>query len=227
MHGRPTVQDMIEVTGRGGAAPGVDGAEVGVEVVEAIRAGDEATFVWIVRVWSPFLLRTATVLTGDRDTAQSVVRETWLRVLADVPTFRPPPLPRAWVCALMLSALDLPRQVRAVESSDEPVVHPARFLPPDHDQWPGHWAMPPAAWPAMDDSDSGRRGVGAALWSALTQLPTEERVVVSLRDVAGCEVPEIGQIMGQHPDRVRLLLHRGRSAVRRQLESHFVEARSA
>jgi RNA polymerase sigma-70 factor (ECF subfamily) len=79
----------------------------------------------------------------------------------------------------------------------------------------------------MDDSRSGARGVGTALRSALAGLPAQQRVVVTLRDVAGCEVAEISQIVRQEPDEVRLLLHQGRSALRGRLESHFDEARSA
>jgi RNA polymerase sigma-70 factor (ECF subfamily) len=79
----------------------------------------------------------------------------------------------------------------------------------------------------MDDSRSGVRAVGAALRSALAGLSAQQRVVVSLRDVAGCEVDEISQIVRQEPDEVRLLLHQGRSALRGQLETHFDEARSA
>lgn len=211
-----------------GAADG-GGSDLGPDAVEAIRAGDESTFARIVTFWSPFLLRTAMVLTGDRDSAQAVVRETWLRVLGEVATFRPPPRPRAWICSLMLGALDLagPAGPTGPGVTVGPAVEPARFLPPDHEQWPGHWAVPPAAWPAMDDSRSGARGVGTALRSALAGLPAQQRVVVSLRDVAGCEVAEISQIVRREPDEVRLLLHQGRSALRGQLETHFEEARSA
>ena len=217
---------MTEVKGRPEGVPDRDVSDLGLDPVEAIRAGDESTFARIVRFWSPFLLRTAMVLTGDRDSAQAVVRETWLLVLVEVSTFLPTTRPSAWVCSLMLGALDLSGPAGAGHTVG-PAVEPARFLPPDHEQWPGHWAVPPAVWPAMDDSRSGARGVGVALRSALAGLPAQQRVVVSLRDVAGCEVAEISQIVRQEPDQVRLLLHQGRSALRGQLETHFDEARSA
>ena len=216
---------MTEVKGRPEGASDRDLSDLGPDAVEAIRAGDESTFAWIVRFWSPFLLRTAMALTGDRESAEAVVRETWLRVLGEVATFRPPPRPRAWVCSLMLGALNLSEPAGPAGAGH--TVEPGRFLPPDHKQWPGHWAVPPAAWPAMDDLRSGARGVGTALRSALAGLPAQQRVVVSLRDVAGCEVAEISQIVRQEPHEVRLLLHQGRSAVRGQLETHFDETRSA
>lgn len=201
-------------------------ADIGPDVVEAIRTGDESTFAAIVRFWSPLLLRPAMALTGDRDAAQSAVRETWRRVLSEVATFQPPPRPGAWVCALMLGTIDLPDPAVA-GNGDEPAVAPGRFLPPDHDQWPGHWSVLPPAWPAMNDSRLGARGVDAALRSALAELSPQQRVVVSLRDVAGCEVLEISQIVRQRPDQVRLLLHQGRSALRGRLETHFGEPVSA
>jgi hypothetical protein len=98
---------MTEVKRRPEGAADRDVSDLGPDAVEAVRAGDESTFARLVQFWSPFLLRTAMVLTGDRESAQAVVRETWLRVLGEVATFRPPPRPRAWVCSLMLAALDL------------------------------------------------------------------------------------------------------------------------
>jgi RNA polymerase sigma-70 factor, ECF subfamily len=222
---------MTEPTGRpvaGVTAVEDDGADVGLEMLEAIRTGDESTFVWIVRVWSPFLLRTAVVLTADRDGSQDVVKDTWLRVLSEVAGFRPPPRPRAWVCALMLQAIDLSDSDDGRDgTADSPSVEPARFRPPGDPNWPGHWAVPPSAWPAMDDSRADARGVGIALRSALDQLPKQQRVVLALRDVAGCELPEISLMLHQDPDHVVLQLHRGRSALRRQLEMHFDEVRTA
>ncbi len=197
-----------------------DRVDAGAELVEAIRAGDEMAFAGIVHLWSPFLLRTATLLTGDPGGAETLVRETWLRVLRELSAFRPPPRLRAMVCGVMLRAADV--TVPAGGSQDEPTVDPGRFLPPDDPRWPGHWAVPPGDWPAMEDLRAGSRGVGHLLREALAELPVEQRVVVGLRDMAGCDVAEISEIVRRDHDDVRRLLHHGRSVLRRRLETHFL-----
>ena len=203
-------------------------AEPDADLVSALRAGDETAFARVVRSWSPALLRTAMALTGDRGTADSVVRATWLRVPAAVEEYRPPPGLRAWVCGLLLDQLGLQSVATAHQPAGAgPTVDRARFLPPTHPQWPGHWEIPPTAWPALDDGRRVPHGVGGVLRDALERLPTAQRVVVGLRDVAACDVDEIADIVQQPPAQVRDLLHRGRADVRRRLELHFAEAQPA
>ena len=201
------------------------GADVDLESegprLAALRAGDAAAFAGIVQVWSPMLVRTALALTGDRDRAEALVRDTWLQMLSEVSTFQPPPGLRAWVCSLMV------RRVGAVPARGGPPVEPeppveaARFRPPGDAEWPGHWALPPAPWPALEDGRPADRGIGQVLRAALEDLPQPERVVVGLRDVAGCDVAEIVQILGRPAEQVRALLNHGRARVRSRLEGHF------
>jgi RNA polymerase sigma-70 factor (ECF subfamily) len=198
------------------------------DVAEAIRAGDETAFARLVRAWSPALLRMAMALTGDPARAVAVVHATWLRLPAALEEYRPPPGLRAWVCGLLLGQLGQ----QSAGLSDEnlgngPTVDRSRFLPPTHPQWPGHWGLPPPTWPAMDDAEPVSHGVVVVLRDALEQLPTAQRVVVGLRDVAACEVDEIAVVLQQPPAQVRVLLHHGRAELRRWLELHFAQAQPA
>lgn len=200
------------------------------DVAAALCAGDEAMFGWIVRSWSPTLLRTAIAIAGDRATAENLVEGTWRRMPAAVASFRPPPGLRAWMYGLLLRVAGLwldgeAGHDRRMTHPDAPTVDPERFLPPSDPAWPGHWALPPAPWPAAEDRRPAPRGVGAALRAALGELPAAQRVVVGLRDVAGFEVAEISDLVGQPPERVRLLLNRGRAHLRSRLELHFAGSR--
>lgn len=205
-------------------------AQLDADVTAALRAGDETVFARLVLVWSPTLVSTAMALTGDSASADSVVRATWLSLPAALDEYQPPPGLRAWVCGLLLGQLGLGDVV--AEATDDaagpgPAVEQSRFLPPTHPQWPGHWAVPPTAWPATEDAGRATLAVRHALRSELDRLPTPQRVVVSLRDVAGCEVAEIAGIVRQPPQRVRDLLNHGRAALRRRLELDCAEDRPA
>jgi RNA polymerase sigma-70 factor (ECF subfamily) len=57
-----------------------------------------------------------------------------------------------------------------------------------------------------------------ALWAALARLPNEQREVVLLRHVVGLSPGEIADRMGRSEGSIHGLHHRGRRALRRELE---------
>jgi RNA polymerase sigma-70 factor (ECF subfamily) len=58
---------------------------------------------------------------------------------------------------------------------------------------------------------------------ALAHLPDRQRAVVMLRDVEGWSPAEICELFGITPGNERVLLHRGRTAVRRELEQYMAQ----
>ena len=56
-------------------------------VLERLRAGDEATFVDLVRRWSPSMLRLAKNFVGSTASAEDAVQDTWLAVLNGIDRF--------------------------------------------------------------------------------------------------------------------------------------------
>ena len=56
---------------------------------------------------------------------------------------------------------------------------------------------------------------------AVAALPERQRVEVALRDLDGRTAEEVAEVMGISPGNQRVLLHRGRSAVRAHLEKYL------
>jgi len=105
-------------------------------------------------------------------------------------------------------------------SHDGPAVDGGRFLPADHPQWPRHWAHPPERW-----QDSPERRLLSAEILSLVQgeidrLPEQQRLVVSLRDVAGYDADEVCELLELTAANQRVLLHRGRARVRQSIERY-------
>lgn len=59
---------------------------------------------------------------------------------------------------------------------------------------------------------------------ALEELPERQRVVVSLRDMLGFDSAEVCELLDISVANQRVLLHRGRAVVRRQLENYLRDA---
>ena len=90
-----------------------------------------------------------------------------------------------------------------------------RFLPPDHERWPGHWASRPEPWPEERLLAAETRAV---VERAIDELPPAQRAVISLRDIEGWSSEEARNALGISETNQRVLLHRARSKVRQALE---------
>src|SRR5213076_2373078 len=100
----------------------------------------------------------------------------------------------------------------------EAAVEPERFLPDDHPQHPGGWAVPPRDLPEERLIASETREHIAA---AIEQLPANQRAVISLRDVEGWTSEEVRNALDLSEVNQRVLLHRARARVRTALEEYI------
>jgi RNA polymerase sigma-70 factor, ECF subfamily len=108
----------------------------------------------------------------------------------------------------------------AAEDTGEPSVDPDRFLPADHELFPGHWALMPTRWPTPEEGLlSGE--TRAVIVAAIEALPKAQRTVIALRDIAGWGAEEVCAALELSAGNQRILLHRGRTRVRAALEEYF------
>jgi RNA polymerase sigma-70 factor, ECF subfamily len=99
-------------------------------------------------------------------------------------------------------------------------VEPERFRPADSALWPGHWNSFPASWGTPEARLLASETIGY-LRAAVDGLPTGQKAVVTLRDVEGWSADEVCNALQISESNQRVLLHRGRSRVRRALEQYF------
>lgn len=201
------------------------------QLVEALRRGDERVFEQLTREYSASLLRVAQIYVASRAVAEEVVQETWIGVLNGLERFESRSTLKTWIFRILtniaktraqregrtlpFSALERPGTV------PEPAVEPERFLPPEHDRWPGHWSSRPEPWPEERLVAAETRGV---LERAIEELPPAQRAVISLRDLEGWSSAETCNALGLTETNQRVLLHRARSKVRQALEDYLSEA---
>jgi RNA polymerase sigma-70 factor (ECF subfamily) len=147
--------------------------------------------------------------------AAQLVQRAWLAVIERLDSYPGRPGLRAWVFGILVEAVLAGRGLPAPDDrSIGSCVDPARFRGPD-DRWPGGWTPDgvPAAWDRTWASSAAD-----TVAATLDRLPLAPRVVVTLRDVCGFTVDDVGGLVGLGPADVRLLLHDGRSRIRAALE---------
>src|SRR5205823_9558058 len=81
------------------AAADVDPAER--QLLDRLRAGDEAAFMEIVERWSGSMLRVAQMFVASRAVAEEVVQETWLAVLKGLDRFEGRSSLKTWIFRIL------------------------------------------------------------------------------------------------------------------------------
>jgi RNA polymerase sigma-70 factor (ECF subfamily) len=198
------------------------------EEVGALRAGDEDTFRRVVAREHATLFRLARAHVRDDDTAADVVQETWLAAIKGLDSYEGRGSLRSWLAGI---AVNQARRRGARDARLRPLAEltgpdderpggwdPDRFRGPD-DRWPGHWSVFPSDWSTRPDQAFQGGEVMAAVRTAIDALPSRQRSVVILRDVLGWTSPEVCDALSLSDGNERVLLHRGRSGVRRALEA--------
>ena len=199
-------------------------------VLAALCRGDEAAFTDLVNAYSASLLRLAQDFVRTRSVAEEVVQETWLAVLSGIDRFEGRSSLKTWVYRILVNKAKTRgvREARTVPFSalapedDERAVPEERFRGPDN-QWPGHWASPPRSLDTVPDERLLAREARGRIAEALETLPDSQRVVVTLRDVAGWDSDEVCDALGLSEGNQRVLLHRGRAKLRAALERYLEE----
>ena len=200
------------------------------QLLEALRAGDEAAFAQLVREYQPSLVRVARIYVSTQAAAEEVAAETWLAVLNGLDRFEGRSSLKTWIFRILtniaktraqrdgrtlpFSALQDPGRV------PEAALDADRFLDPEHPRWPGHWAVRPEPWPEDALVAAETQAVVA---EAIEALPPAQRAVSSLRDGEGWSSEEVRNALELSETNQRVLLHRARSKVRRALESYLGE----
>jgi RNA polymerase sigma-70 factor, ECF subfamily len=199
-------------------------------LVQALLGGDEAAFTSLVAQHHANMARVARSFVRNEEVARDVVQETWAAVLQGLPGFRGESSLKTWIFRILANKArrTARREARSVPFSDlrgdtgeESDAETADRFRPD-----GGWESSVHAWRSTDPESRSidRQGV-AILVKALDHLPDAQRAVVTMRDVEGLSSEEICEVLDITPANQRVLLHRGRSRLRRALEA--AEARTA
>lgn len=203
--------------------PAGDGAAIGGEeaLVSRLRAGDEAAFRHLLDLHHSNMVGLARGYVRSRATAEEVVQDTWLAVIEGIDAFEQRSALKAWVYAILVNKA----RTRAVRDGhmvalselstepDEPAIDAGRF------SQGGTWIDPPQAWDELTpERHAAGRELLAHMRSALDGLPPQQRAVIILRDVEGCDGDEACNILGISETNQRVLLHRGRTRLRSDME---------
>lgn len=200
-------------------------------LIDALRAGDESAFAQLVDRYTPAMLRVARGYVPSHEIAEEVVQEAWIALIKGIDKFEGRSSVRTWLFAVMINIAKA-RGIRERRDSDAAIaaytggsVDPARFRTGE-DPWPGHWKESelPSPFPETPEGSVLGGELMALARRELDKLPDRQRIVVTLRDVLGLDSNEVCELLDISTANQRVLLHRGRAAVRQVLEDYVRDA---
>lgn len=149
--------------------------------------------------------RLAYSLSGNRQDAEDLTQDTFMRVFRSLKSYRPGTF-EGWLHRITTNLfLDMVRHRSKIRME---------ALPEDYDRVPGEDMTPEQAYTVAN--------LDPALQRALDELSPDFRVAVVLCDVVGMSYDEIAETLGVKMGTVRSRIHRGRSQLRASLEAAAV-----
>jgi RNA polymerase sigma-70 factor, ECF subfamily len=199
-------------------------------LIAALCRGDADAFATLVDRHSRAMIRVAMAYVPTRAAAEDAVQETWIAVMRGIDGFEGRSSLKTWIFRILTNVAmrsgarerrSMPFSALAeAEDSSEPSVDPARFLPADHQLFPGHWALMPVRWPTPEEGLLAGE-TRAVIAAAIAELPLAQRTVIALRDVEGWSSEDVCEALEISAGNQRILLHRARSRVRNAIEAYY------
>jgi RNA polymerase sigma-70 factor (ECF subfamily) len=200
------------------------------DLVLALRAGDEDAFTQLVNRYQSGMLQIALAYVPSHAIAEEVVQEAWLGVLQGIARFEQRSQLKTWITRIVINrakrrgseeARTIPFSgVPSARQELGPSLGPDRFRGPS-DLWPGHWWSLPTNWSGMPEVRALSREMLGQVRNALDLLPERQREVITLRDVLGYSSIEVCNVLAISDTNERVLLHRARSRVRAAVERYM------
>ncbi len=170
------------------------------------QSGDDAAFERLAKRHAPRLRRVLLRITRDQETAHDALQDALIRAWQNIDRFQGRSSFFTW-----LTRIGINEAYRTVQRREATATLPL-------DDALGE-RIP--SWSDRPDQVFESREFLAAVGAALARLPTDNRAAVVLRDVEGLTTAEAADALGIEQRALKSRLHRGRMALRRELDAFF------
>jgi RNA polymerase sigma-70 factor (ECF subfamily) len=181
-------------------------------LVERLQAGDETAFVELVRTYQTRLLRLAESVVSNRAVAEEVVQDTWLAVVRGVERFESRSTFKTWLFHILLN------RARSAAGREHRAPPLAEADLSERFDAAGGWVTPPVPWSEQAEDRLVAVHLVDRVRELLPHLPDSQRQVLLLRDIEGLPASDVCALLGVSDGNQRVLLHRARVQLRRQLD---------
>lgn len=172
-------------------------------LIAAAKSGDQSAFAELVRLAAPYVYTLAYRLTGDKDDAEDVTQDVYLRVFKSLRKFRGDSQFTTWLYRIVANCAANALKKRVRDSHEELDDNVRHMSDERHDADPAAVAQTGA--------------LRERLVPALERLSPNLRAVVVLRDIYDLTHEDVATELGISKTASKIRLHRARRQLREQL----------
>jgi RNA polymerase sigma-70 factor (ECF subfamily) len=204
-------------------------SDTDIALTERLRAGDETAFMMLVEQHQAAMLRIARMYVSSRAVAEEVVQEAWLGIVKGLSRFEGRSSLGTWMYRIVANIAktrgraegrSIPFSSLAGDDDADTGVDSAWFQD-STGEFPGGWRSPPIDWSGIPEDRLLGAETMRRIDEAIGSLPPMQAEVIRLRDVLGWSAEEVRDALDLTEVNQRVLLHRARSRVRRDLDAYL------
>ena len=184
------------------------------ELLDRLRAGDDAAAETLVRRHGGRMLSAARRILPTEEDAQDALQEAFLSAFDKIDTFRGEAQLDTWLHRIAINAALM--KLRSLRRQEEHEI--GERLPAFTDC--GHFARQPTRWSRAADQPVLREELRAVVREGIEGLPDNYRIPLLLRDIEGLSNKEVAEQLGVSVGAAKLRVHRARLALRHHLEPY-------
>ena len=183
--------------------------------LDRLRAGDNVEFTKLVEATSSQIFRTGMRILGDKQAAEDVLQETYLKAIKALPNFEGRSSVKTWLYRIAVNeALMMLRDKKRVQL--DPILEES-----DEDEIPAPRDL--RDWSPLPEEMIKQGELTRYLDEAVLQLPENLRFVFILRDIHELSIAETAELLGITEANTKVRLLRARLKLRELLSEYFSE----
>ncbi|MGH7788354.1 MAG: sigma-70 family RNA polymerase sigma factor [Candidatus Binatia bacterium] len=182
------------------------------QLLERLRAGEDAAFAELLAAYGGRLLAVAQRMLRNEDDGRDALQDAMLSAFRSIGSFHGGSKLSTWLHRIVVNAALMrlrSRRQRAEQPIDELLP---RFAAD------GHWADELGRPAAASDELLEQRETRAVVRRCIDRLPESYRTVLLMRDIEDLDNGEVAELLGLTPNAVKIRLHRARQALRTLLD---------
>ena len=181
-------------------------------LLERLRAGDEAAFEELIRLFGGRMLAAARRILGSEEDAQDALQEAFLSAFRKIDTFAGQSKLGTWLHRIAINAALMKlrsRRRRREQDIDELLP---KFTPG------GHFEETPGRWGEAADGPAIRHEIQDVVRAGIDRLPENYRIALYLRDIEELSNDELAEQLGVTVNAAKIRVHRARMALKEVLD---------
>lgn len=182
------------------------------ELIEGLKAGNQEAFRFMVTSWQDMVYNTSLGLVQNEMDAEDVAQEVFVKAFESIQGFKGESKVSTWLYRITVTkSLDFLRSKKRKKrfgyvysifgKDNELAINPPEFVHPG--------------------VVSEKKQVAATLFTALNQLPEQQKVAFILTRLEGLGHKEVSEIMGNTVPAVESLLQRAKQNLKKQLTDFY------